>query len=226
MDHEIEKEAAARASLAFVKDGDVVGLGTGSTAAYFIKFLGEKVKAGFKVRGVPTSARAQQLAHQCGIPLVGLDEVTEIDVDVDGADEFDPQLCLIKGGGGALLREKIVASASKKFVVVADSSKQVAVLGKFPLPVEVIPFAETLVAREISALGAKVFLRKTEQGFPFTTDEHHHILDCSFEKINHPASLAATLSAIPGVVDHGLFINMATLVLVANGSKVTERRAL
>src|SRR5947209_5240151 len=190
MDHEIEKEAAARASLAFVKNGDVVGLGTGSTAAYFIKFLGEKVKAGFKVRGVPTSARAQQLAQVCGISLVGLDEVAQIDVDVDGADEFDPQLCLIKGGGGALLREKIVASASKKFVVVADSSKQVAVLGKFPLPVEVIPFAETVVARKIRAMGANVVLRATDAGAAFTTDEHHHILDCHFGKITDPARLA------------------------------------
>src|SRR5438309_2070291 len=169
MDNELEKQAAARASLAFVKDGAVVGLGTGSTAAYFIKFLGERVKAGMKVRGVPTSEHARQLAEQCGIPLVSLDKVEQVDVDVDGADEFDPQLCLIKGQGGALLREKIVASASKKFIVIADSSKQVAVLGKSPLAVEVIPFAETVVARKIRAMGANVVLRATDAGAAFTT---------------------------------------------------------
>jgi ribose 5-phosphate isomerase A len=219
-----EKQAAARASLSFIKEGDVVGLGTGSTAAYFIQYLGERVKAGMKVRGVPTSVAAQQLAEKCGIPLVSLDQVQQIDVDVDGADEFDPQLCLIKGGGGALLREKIVASASKKFIVIADSSKQVAVLGTFPLPVEVIPFAESVVARKISSLGAKVVLRETEAGAVFTTDERHHILDCHFEKIADPRALAPTLSAIPGVVEHGLFIDMATVVLVAKGSDVTELR--
>src|SRR4051794_11048382 len=219
-----EKQAAARASLAFIKDGDVVGLGTGSTAAFFIQFLGERVRAGMKVRGVPTSVAAQQIAEKCGIPVVRLDEVDHVDVDVDGADEFDPHLCLIKGGGGALLREKIVASASKKFIVIADSSKQVAVLGKFPLPVEVIPFADTVVARKIGALGAKVVLRTTEAGAAFTTDERHHILDCHFGKIADPARLAAALSATPGVVEHGLFINMASVVLVAKGTQVTELR--
>src|SRR3954451_23313958 len=164
MENELEKQASARASLAFVNERDIVGLGTGSTAAYFIAFLGERVRAGMKVRGGPTSIAAQRLAEKCGIPLVALGQVEQVNVDVDGADEFDPQLCLIKGGGGALLREKIVASVSKKIVVVADSSKQVAMLGKFPLPVEVIPFAETLVERKIAALGAKVSLRKTDPG--------------------------------------------------------------
>jgi ribose 5-phosphate isomerase A len=224
MDNELEKQAAARASLAFVKDGDFVGLGTGSTAAYFIQYLGERVKAGLNIRGVPTSVHAQQLAQKFGIPLVGLDQVEQLDVDVDGADEFDPQLCLIKGGGGALLREKIVASASKKFIVIADSSKQVGLLGKFPLPVEVVPFAESIVARKITKLGAKVSLRKTADGEVFTTDEHHHILDCEFGQIIDPASLATALSAIPGVVEHGLFIHRADVVLVANGSNVTELR--
>jgi ribose 5-phosphate isomerase A len=224
MDNELEKKAAARASLAFVNEGDLVGLGTGSTSAYFIQYLGERVKAGLNIRGVPTSVHAQQLAEKCGIPVISLDQIEQVNVDVDGADEFDPQLCLIKGGGGALLREKIVASASKKFIVIADSSKQVKVLGKFPLPVEVIPFAETVVACKISALGAKVTLRKVAAGAVFTTDEHHHILDCHFGQITDPASLASTLSAIPGVVEHGLFINMANMVLVANGSQVTQLR--
>ena len=151
-----EKEVAARASLRFVRDGDIVGLGTGSTAVYAVRFLGERVKAGLKIRGIPTSVHTQELAASLGIPLTTLDEVQEIDVTIDGADECDPQLRLIKGGGGALLREKIVASATKKFVIIADSSKQVPVLGKFPVPVEVIKFAEALVAKKIAAMGAAV----------------------------------------------------------------------
>jgi ribose 5-phosphate isomerase A len=224
MSNDLEKQAAARASLQFVKDGHIVGLGTGSTAAYFIQFLGERVKAGLKIRGVPTSIHAQQLAEKCAIPLTTLDQVEQIDVDIDGADEFDPQLRLIKGGGGALLREKIIASAARKFVVVADSSKQVPVLGKFPLPVEVIPFAQSLLARKITALGATVALRKATDGAPYKTDEGHHILDCHFGSISDPAGLARLLSDMPGVVEHGLFIGMASLVLVGKGSEVVELR--
>jgi len=222
MDSNSEKQAVARASLKFIEDGQVVGLGTGSTATYFIQFLGEKVKAGLKIRGIPTSVRSQQLAEQCGIPLITLDQVESIDVDVDGADEFDPQFCLTKGGGGALLREKIIASVSRKFVVLADSSKQVPVLGKFPLPVEVIPFAETLLARRIAQLGAKVTLRRTADSAPFRTDEGHHILDCHFGQIPDPPKLARTLSDMPGIVEHGLFINMASVILLAKGDKVVE----
>jgi ribose 5-phosphate isomerase A len=222
MSNDQEKQAAARASLKFVRDGDIIGLGTGSTAAYFIQFLGERVRDGLKIRGVPTSVDAQKLAENCGIPLTTLDQVQQIDVDIDGADEFDPQLCLIKGGGGALLREKIVASAAKKFVVVADFSKQVATLGHFPLPVEVIPFAQTLLARRISALGATVVLRRTADGTAYRTDEGHHILDCHFGQINDPSLLARTLSEMPGVVEHGLFINMANVVLLGKGSEVIE----
>lgn len=224
MDNNFEKEAVARASLKFIEDGQVVGLGTGSTATYFIQLLGERVKQGLKIRGVPTSVRSQKLAEQCGIPLITLDQVESIDVDVDGADEFDPQLRLLKGGGGALLREKIIASVSRKFVVVADSTKQVPVLGKFPLPVEVIAFAETLLARRITQLGAKVVLRKGADNVPFRTDEGHHILDCHFGQIPDPPKLARTLSDMPGVVEHGLFINMATVVLLAKGGEVTEIR--
>src|SRR3954468_24055548 len=176
MGNDQEKEAAARASLRFVSDGQVVGLGTGSTAAYFIKLLGEKVKKGFRVRGIPTSVRSRDLAQSLGIPLTTLDECQEIAVTVDGADEVDPQLRLIKGGGGALLREKIVASATRQVVIVADASKQVERLGKFPLPVEVVRFAEALVAKRITALGADVHLRCSEGGKPFVTDENNHIL--------------------------------------------------
>jgi ribose 5-phosphate isomerase A len=224
MANDLEKQVAARASLKFIEDGQVVGLGTGSTAAYFIQFLGDRVKTGLKVRGIPTSVQSQKLAEECGIPLTTLDQVDHIDVDVDGADEFDPQLRLIKGGGGALLREKIIASVSRKFIVVADASKQVAVLGRFPLPVEVIPFAESLLTRKISALGATVTLRKAAGATPYKTDEGHHILDCHFGQIADPASLARTLSEMPGVVEHGLFINMANAVLLAKGSEVIEWR--
>lgn len=178
MANDQEKEAAARASLQFVQDGQVVGLGTGSTASYFIKLLGEQVKNGLRIRGIPTSVRSRELAESLGIPLTTLDECQEIAVTVDGADEVDPQLRLIKGGGGALLREKIVASATRQMVVVADATKQVQRLGKFPLPVEVIKFAQALVAKRISALGAQVQLRTGADGKPFVTDENNHILDC------------------------------------------------
>ena len=170
MANDQEKEAAARASLRFVKDGQVVGLGTGSTAAYFIRLLAEEVKRGLRVRGIPTSDRSRELAENLGIPLTTLDECQEIAVTVDGADEVDPQLRLIKGGGGAMLREKIVASATKQLVIVADASKQVPMLGKFPLPVEVIRFAQALVAKRITALGAAVSVRKNADGTPYVTD--------------------------------------------------------
>ena len=219
---ESEKQRVARAALDFVKSGDILGLGSGSTAAYLIQFLGERVKAGLEVRGVPTSLRAQQLAQTCGVPLTTLDKVESIDVAVDGADEFDSQLNLTKGGGGALLREKIIAHASRQFIVIADSSKQVPVLGSFPLPVEVVAFAETLLARELSGLGANVVLRKSTDGSPYKTDEGHHILDCHFGTIPDPASLARTISSLPGVVEHGLFINMTSIVLLAKGNDVVE----
>lgn len=217
-----EKEAAARASLRFVKDGQVVGLGTGSTAKYFIQSLGEQVKNGLRIRGIPTSVRSKELAESLGIPLTTLDECQEIAVTVDGADEVDPQLRLIKGGGGALLREKIVASATKLEIIVADASKQVAKLGKFPLPVEVIKFAEALVAKRIAALGADVQLRKSADGKPYLTDENNHILDCHFGQIDDPDRLARELSDMPGVVEHGLFIGRASVVLFARGSEIVE----
>ena len=222
MANDHEKEVAARASLRFVREGNIVGLGTGSTAAHAVRLLGERVRAGLKIRGIPTSTATRDLALAAGIPLTTLDEFQQIDVTIDGADEFDPQLNLIKGGGGALLREKIIASASKQLVVIADSSKQVAILGKFPLPVEVIAFAEALVAKKIAALGAKVQRRQFADGKPFMTDEGHHILDCHFGQIADPPALARILSDMPGVVEHGLFIAMASLVLIAKGDEVHE----
>ena len=224
MANDQEKEAAARASLRFVKDGQVVGLGTGSTAAYFIKLLGEQVKNGLRIRGIPTSDRSRELALSLGIPLTTLDECQEIAVTVDGADEVDPQLRLIKGGGGALLREKIVASATKQLVIVADATKQVQRLGKFPLPVEVIKFAQALVAKKVAALGADVALRMNSDGTPYLTDESNHILDCRFREIRDADGLARTLSEMPGVVEHGLFIGLTSVVLFARGSEIVELR--
>jgi ribose 5-phosphate isomerase A len=219
-----EKEAAARASLRFVKDGNVVGLGTGSTAKYFIQLLGEQVKGGLRIRGIPSSDRSREQAASLGIPLTTLDECQQIDVTVDGADEVDPQLRLIKGGGGALLREKIVASATRQYVIITDASKRVPVLGKFPLPVEVIKFAQALVTKRIEALGAKVILRQNSDGKPYLTDENNYILDCHFGQIRGADGLANKLSDMPGVVEHGLFIGMASVVLIANGSEVVELR--
>jgi len=225
MANDQEKEAAARASLQFIEDGQIVGLGTGSTASHFIKLLGEKVKAGLRIRGIPTSIRSKELAESLGIPLTTLDECQEIDVTVDGADEVDPQLRLIKGGGGAMLREKIVASATKTMIVVADASKQVQHLGKFPLPVEVIGFAQALVAKKIAALGAQIKVRTGASGKPYVTDEHHRILDCHFGEMQDPDLLARQLSEMPGVVEHGLFINMARVALFAKGSDIEEWRS-
>ena len=222
MANDQEKEAAARASLRYVEDGQVVGLGTGSTAAYFIRLLAEKVKDGLRIRGIPTSDRSRELALSLGIPLTTLDECQEIAVTVDGADEVDPQLRLIKGGGGALLREKIVASATRQLVIVADASKRVPVLGKFPLPVEVIKFAQALVAKKITALGAEARLRRTLDGTPYLTDENNHILDCHFGQISDADKLARQLTDMAGVVEHGLFIGMASTVIFATGTEIFE----
>jgi ribose 5-phosphate isomerase A len=224
MANELEKETAARASLRFVKDGQVVGLGTGSTAAYFIQLLGEQVKSGLRIRGIPSSDRSREQAASLGIPLTTLDECQQIDVTVDGADEVDPQLRLMKGGGGALLREKIVASATRQYVIITDATKRVAVLGKFPLPVEVIKFAQALVTKRIEALGAKVILRRNADGTPYLTDENNYVLDCHFGQIRGADGLANKLSDMPGVVEHGLFIGMASVVLIANGGEIIELR--
>jgi ribose 5-phosphate isomerase A len=221
MNHDVEKEAAARASLRFVHDGAIVGLGSGSTATDVVRLLGERVRAGLKIRGIPTSRQTGELATALGIPLTTFGQIQEIDVTIDGADEFDPQLSLIKGGGGALLHEKVVAWASRQLVIVADSSKRVPVLGSFPVPIEVIAFAEPLVKRRVEAIGASVQLRQSN-GRPFVTDEGHHILDCRFGQIPDATALARKLSDMPGVVEHGLFINMASIVLVARGNEVTE----
>ena len=224
MANDTEKEAAGRAAAKLVQDGNVVGLGTGSTAYFAVIALGERVKAGLKIIGIPTSIATADLARAVGIPLTTLDEHPEIDITIDGADKVDPKLNLIKGGGGALLREKVVATASKKMVVVADSSKVVAALGKFPLPVEVIAFARTVIEKKITALGGSAKLRLRPDGSPYLTDNGNEILDCSFGKIADPAALARALSEMPGVVEHGLFIGVAKLALVGRGDSVQELR--
>jgi ribose 5-phosphate isomerase A len=224
MANENEKELAGRAAAQLVVAGNIVGLGTGSTAYFAVIALGERVKAGLKIIGIPTSDATAELARAVGIPLSTLDEHLEIDITIDGADELDPQLRLIKGGGGALLREKIIAAASKKMIVVADSSKLVTALGKFPLPVEIIPFARTVLEKKITALGAICKQRTRSDGKPFVTDEGHHILDCSFGKIADPPALARALNDMPGVVEHGLFIGIAKLAIVGKGNSVAEIR--
>jgi ribose 5-phosphate isomerase A len=224
MANEEEKEAAGRAAAKLVRDGDVVGLGTGSTAYFTVIALGERVKAGLKILGIPTSMQTADLARAVGIPLTTLDEHPEIDITIDGADEADPQLRLIKGGGGALLREKVVASASKKMVVIADSAKMVPVLGKFPLPVEIIAFARAVVERKIVSLGGSPKLRTRPDGSVYITDNGNQILDCSFGRIEDPPALALTLSNTPGIVEHGLFIGLASLALVGRAGSVEELR--
>jgi ribose 5-phosphate isomerase A len=186
--------------------------------------LGERVKAGLKIIGIPTSIQTGDMARGVGIPLTTLDDNPEIDITIDGADEVDPQLRLIKGGGGALLREKVVASASKKMVVVADSGKMVPVLGKFPLPVEIISFARTVVERKMVSLGGSPKLRTKPDGSPYLTDNGNQILDCSFGQIADAAGLALALSNIPGIVEHGLFIGLASVALVGRGDRVEEVR--
>lgn len=219
-----EKEAAAAAALELVQPGQIVGLGSGSTATCFVKFLAERVRQGLKVTGIPTSQATKELAEQLGIPLTTLDAHPQIDIDIDGADEIDPHLNLIKGGGGAFLREKVIASVSKRFVVIADSIKQVKQLGRFPLPVEVIAFAQSLIAPQIQKLGAQVVLRRHADGTVYVTDEGHHILDCTFGVIEDPPALAAAIRKIPGVVEHGLFIGMAEMALIGRDGSITTLR--
>jgi len=224
MANENEKELVGRAAAELVRDGDVVGLGTGSTAYFTIVALGERVKAGLKIVGIPTSVKTADLARSVGIPLTTLDEHPEIDITIDGADEADPKLCLTKGGGGALLREKVLAFASRKMVVIADSAKMVPVLGKFPLPVEIIAFARAVVEKKIVSLGGSAKLRTKPDGSPYITDNGNQILDCSFGKIADPPALARSLSNIPGIVEHGLFIGLASVALVGRGDRVEEVR--
>jgi ribose 5-phosphate isomerase A len=228
---ELKRQAAARA-LDYVRDGMKLGLGTGSTAKHFVELLGARVRAGLDVVGVPTSEATRADAVRCGIRLTTLDEVDRLDLTVDGADEIDPDLNLIKGGGGALLREKIVAAASDRMIVIADDSKWVETLGRFPLPIEVIPFGLAATQRAIGAACAEcgvsgpVVRRKGQDGHVFVTDGGHWIVDAHLGRISRAAHLAGLLTAIPGVVEHGLFIGLASTAMLAGhaGIRVIERR--
>ncbi|MCV3737665.1 ribose-5-phosphate isomerase RpiA [Rhizobium sp. TRM96647] len=220
MDAREMKIKAAAAALSHVEDGMRLGIGTGSTAEEFVRLLAERVANGMSVVGVPTSERTARLCVELGVPLMSLDELPELDLTIDGADEVDGQLRLIKGGGGALLREKIVASASSRMIVIADETKVVETLGAFKLPIEVNPFGLVATRIAIEKLAARLGLagaiepRRLGDGI-FTTDGGHYILDASFGRIPDAEALASALNAIPGVVEHGLFINMASIAIIA-----------
>jgi ribose 5-phosphate isomerase A len=228
---ELKRQAAARA-LEEVRDGMKLGLGTGSTAKHFVELLGERVRAGLNVVGVPTSEVTRADAERCGIRLATLDEIDHLDLTVDGADEIDPALNVIKGGGGALLREKIVATASDRMIVIADDSKWVDVLGRFPLPIEVIPFGLAATQRALaeafaqSGVSGQMVLRNGKDGHVFVTDGGHWIVDAHLGRIADAPRLAALLSVIPGVVEHGLFIGIvkAAILAGAQGIRVVEQR--
>jgi len=227
----LKRQAAARA-LDWVRSGLRLGLGTGSTARHFVDLLGEKARAGLDVVCVPTSEATRIQAEQCGLRLTTLDETPALDLTVDGADEIDPALNLIKGGGGALLREKIVAAASERMIVIADDSKWVPQLGRFPLPIEIVPFglAATRLgvakAARLSADSPELVLRRGKDGHAFVTDGGHFIIDAALRRIDDPPQLAGRLASVPGVVEHGLFIGLANAVILASpqGVRVIERR--
>lgn len=219
------KALVGKRAAELVEEGMAVGLGTGSTATLFIRALGDRVREGLRIRCVASSDASHQLGLSLGMDMTTLNELPDLDVYIDGADEVGPELALIKGGGGALLREKIVASAARKFIVVVDSSKMVDRLGKFPLPVEVIKMALPLVAPKLAALGLRPKQRRARSGDgPYLTDEGNFILDCSCGVIDDPEKTAAEIRAIVGVVEHGLFLNMARLALVAGDDGVKEVR--
>jgi ribose 5-phosphate isomerase A len=228
---ELKRQAAARA-LEFVSAGMKLGLGTGSTARHFVELLGARVREGLDVVGVPTSEVTREDALRCGIRLTTLDEVDRLDLTVDGADEVDTSLNLIKGGGGALLREKIVAAASMRMIVIADDSKWVETLGRFPLPIEVIPFALGATRRKIEkafgdcGVSGQLGLRKGRDGHVFVTDGGHWIVDAHLGRIPDAPRLAQLLKSVPGVVEHGLFIGLATTAILAGsgGIRVVEPR--
>ncbi len=226
------KRQAAQAALKYVSAGMRLGLGTGSTAAHFVSALGEKVKEGLEVICVPTSQATYEQARTLGIPLSTLDAHPILDLTIDGTDEIDGQKRLIKGGGGALLREKIVAYASKHLLIIADESKDVAQLGRFALPVEVVPFGLTAtnqaIRSQLDFLGysGAMTIRSTSNGNPFITDNGNHIIDLALGTISDPERLAVSLQAIPGVVEHGLFLGLARIAIIATQKGLVERGEL
>ncbi|NOD63708.1 MULTISPECIES: ribose-5-phosphate isomerase RpiA [unclassified Ruegeria] len=225
------KFVAARRAAEMVEDGMRVGLGTGSTAAWLVRRLGERVQQdGLRIKGVPTSTRTAQLAREVGIEVISLDQAGWLDLTIDGADEFDSDLNLIKGGGGAHLQEKIVATASDQMIVIADSGKEVETLGAFPLPVEVVPFGwqttRTLIEEALDAmdvLGTTSVLRMNGEA-PFVTDEGNHILDLHLQRIGNPRQMALILNQVPGVVENGLFIDICDKVVIGHGDGRVELR--
>ncbi|ENN89247.1 ribose 5-phosphate isomerase A [Rhizobium freirei PRF 81] len=230
MDARQMKIEAARAALAYVESGMRLGIGTGSTAEEFVRLLAEKVASGLSIEGVPTSERTAKLCNELGVPLKSLDELPELDLTIDGADELDGALTLVKGGGGALLREKIVAASSARMIVIADESKIVETLGAFPLPIEVNPFGlvstRILIEKVASRLGLSGALNLRLAGDKtFVTDGGHFIIDASFGRIPDAEALSIELYSIPGVVEHGLFINMATLAIIAGPAGARALRA-
>jgi ribose 5-phosphate isomerase A len=221
------KEAAGRHAADLVEEGMTVGLGTGSTVHYTLLRLGERIRDdGLTMRGVPTSIDTERKAHELGIPLVGLEEVARLDLTIDGADEIDGAFQMIKGGGGALLREKVVAAVSEREAIVVGRDKLVERLGReFLLPVEVVPFARAAVTRAVEALGARPVVRMSDQHAVYRTDNGNEILDCDFpDGIADPAGLERTLDAIPGIVETGLFIGLAHLLLIGNDDGTVEVR--
>ncbi|MBM4764610.1 ribose-5-phosphate isomerase RpiA [Bacillus sp. B15-48] len=206
------KKLVGEKATEFIKDGMVVGLGTGSTVYYMLLKLGQLVKEGLSIQGIPTSIQTAELAKELNIPLVGFQEIEKIDLAVDGADEVDSNLNLIKGGGGALLREKIIAKAAKQFIVVAGPSKMVKTLGSFPLPIEIVPFGAKMTKKYLKELGGNPTLRLVN-GTPFQTDNGHYIFDCIFPSLTQPHELEVSINKIPGVVENGLFIGMTDLVI-------------
>ena len=221
MNQEREKQMAAEAAANLVEDGMTVGLGTGSTAVFALRRLGARVAGGLGIRGLPTSSQAEQLAREVGIPLLDFSEASSLDMTLDGADEFDPALNLIKGGGGALFREKIVAAASRRLIIFADHTKQVPCLGNFPLPIEVNPFGWQVVAGKLKDLCPRVVLRQSASG-PFLTDNHGYILDCACGELSDPPALEAQLKRITGIVETGLFIEMAEMVCLGADGTVQQ----
>lgn len=227
MDAKALKIEAARAALAHVRDGMRLGIGTGSTAEEFVRLLAEKVAAGMKILGVPTSERTAALCADLGVGLSTLEETPELDLTIDGADEIDPELSLIKGGGGALLREKIVASAAREMVVIADASKKVDVLGRFPLPIEIVDFGvasiERSLAEAVRGAGCEgpLTVRRDGDGHPFVTDQGHLIIDAHLGRIPDPARLACAVAEVAGVVEHGLFLGLARRIVFAGADGIT-----
>ncbi|TAJ35067.1 MAG: ribose-5-phosphate isomerase RpiA [Nitrospirae bacterium] len=220
------KRMAAEAAIMYVRDGQVVGLGTGSTARYVVLALGERVKAGLAIKGVATSRETAELARRSGIPLLETEDAWAIDVDIDGADQVDPQINLVKGGGGALLKEKIVAAAARQVIIVVDHTKRVPCLGNpFPLPVEVIPFGWGSTARQLDDLGLKPVLRE-RNGQIFRTEAGHYILDLHIGRIENPAELEIRLNVIPGVVETGLFVGRTDLLIVGTPGGVEVQQGV